>query len=95
MAKIKPPPTAYVPAPVIDPNQVFSLSQAAATLGLAKTSLPREIRARRLIAYRRCGRNYILGKDLLNWITSNPVRPHKLHQNRQPALETFEQGPIS
>jgi hypothetical protein len=57
--------------PVIDPYAVFTLGTLQATLGLRDGSLPREIRQKRLRARKRCGRYFILGSDVIQWLTSS------------------------
>jgi hypothetical protein len=63
------------PAPhVIDPNAVYTVPTAAAALGLARETLPREIRLGRLQARKRGGRHFILGQWLLDWVSTG--EPH-------------------
>jgi hypothetical protein len=63
------------PAPhIVEAAAVYSLAAAAKALGLRKNSLPREIRAGRLQVSRRCGRYFIVGKWLLEWLERGKVR---------------------
>ena len=55
-------------APVINPRAVYGLASAAAVLGLARGTLPREIRLGRLRVAKRAGKYFILGAWLLDWI---------------------------
>jgi hypothetical protein len=52
----------------IDPNAVYRPQQVIAALGLRGSSLRSEWRAGRLRVVRRCGKNYLLGRDLLAWL---------------------------
>jgi hypothetical protein len=52
----------------IDPRAVFTVAQAQTLLGLRQNSLPREIRAGRLRCAKRCGRHFILGAWLIEWL---------------------------
>jgi hypothetical protein len=62
-----PEPTA-APLCVLDPHAVYDLERATAALGLAETSLQREIRAGRLRACKRRGKYFLLGSQLLAWL---------------------------
>ena len=51
-----------MPSPhVIAPTAVYTVPEAAAALGLAKGTLPREVRLGRLRVSKRAGRYYVLG----------------------------------
>jgi hypothetical protein len=58
---------------VIHPNAVYTLLTARSALGLAKATLRREIRLRRLRVSKRAGRYYILGEWLLDWLRTGVV----------------------
>jgi hypothetical protein len=62
------------PALVIDPNTVYLPGQVQAALGLRKSSLRTEWRRGRLRVVRRCGRNFLLGKDVLAWLDAGELR---------------------
>jgi hypothetical protein len=53
---------------IIDPHAVYSLTGLQTALRLRKNSLPREIKGKRLVAHRRCGRWWLIGKDVLAWL---------------------------
>jgi hypothetical protein len=53
---------------VIEPNHWYLQEDVKQLLRLKATSLGREIRERRLWAVRRCGRCYILGQWILDWL---------------------------
>ncbi len=61
-------------APRIFANQVFSRQSAQETLGLPKSTLPREIRLGRLRVAKRAGRYFILGAWLLEWLRAGELR---------------------
>jgi hypothetical protein len=63
--------------PTIDPHMVFTVQTLMRTLGLKEGSIPREIRQGRLKAHRRCGRYFILGSDVITWLTSNQPTPQR------------------
>jgi hypothetical protein len=50
------------------PNGVYSITGITQLLRLRRHSLPREIRAKRLVAHKRCGRWWVLGKDVIAWL---------------------------
>jgi hypothetical protein len=76
---------------VLDPHAVYTIPSAAAALGLAKETLPREIRLGRLQARKRGGRYFILGQWLLDWLASG--EPHRNWQEgHAPAAVTNGQG---
>jgi hypothetical protein len=60
---------------VIVPTAVYDLVQARAALGLARGTLRREIRLRRLRVSARGGKRYILGSWLLQWLEAGEL-PH-------------------
>jgi hypothetical protein len=69
-------PAAEIPlpaVPVIRPTAVFGLKDAQDVLGLAKSSLPREIRLGRLRAAKRAGKYMILGEWILQWIKAGEL----------------------
>jgi hypothetical protein len=66
------------PPHVIHPTAVYSLPAAAAALGLARETLPREIRLGRLQARKRGGRYFVLGQWLLDWLAGG--EPHRSWQ---------------
>jgi hypothetical protein len=64
-------PTAPVlPILAIDPNGVYRASQIQAALSLGARALRREWRSGRLRIIRRCNRNFLLGRDILDWLAS-------------------------
>jgi hypothetical protein len=75
----KPPREEAAPAAavhVVHPRGVYWLDQARAALGLAKGTLSREIRLRRLRVGVRAGKKYVLGAWLLQWLRAGEVRGH-------------------
>jgi hypothetical protein len=68
-------------APTLDlrPDAVYLPSQVIAALGLRASSLRSEWRAGRLRVVRRCGKNYLLGKDLLAWLNGGEL-PSPAHR---------------
>jgi hypothetical protein len=61
------------PIHVVDPRAVYSRDQAREALGLRENSLGREIRAGRLRVAKRCGRYFILGSWILDWLEAGIV----------------------
>lgn len=57
----------------INPTAPYTLAAARRVLCLRATSLKREIRQHRLRVSKRCGRYYILGEWLLEWIRQGEV----------------------
>jgi hypothetical protein len=62
---------------IIEPNAVYTLGGAQEALGLAKGTLPREIRLGRLKAAKRAGKYMITGAWLLEWIEAGVVAPRR------------------
>lgn len=62
------PPLPILPALDLSPTAIYRPEQIRAALGLRASSLRTEWRRGRLRIVRRCGRNYIFGKDLLTWL---------------------------
>jgi hypothetical protein len=62
-----------LPALDIHPEAVYRPEQIRIALGLQASSLRSEWRAGRLRVVRRCGRNYILGSDLLSWLDAGEL----------------------
>lgn len=65
-------PEAILPALDVRRDGIYLPSQIIAALGLRASSLRTERRAGRLMIRRRCGRNFILGADLLAWLADAP-----------------------
>jgi hypothetical protein len=53
----------------INPTDIFSVTGLTQLLRLRRHSVPREIRAGRLRACRRCGRLWITGESVLQWLS--------------------------
>jgi hypothetical protein len=71
------PPATAAPPPgvhVIDPHGVYSADEFRRAFGLRASSLRREIRERRLRVAKRCGRYYLLGEWILEWLRDGEVR---------------------
>jgi hypothetical protein len=64
-----------LPPFVIDPHAVYRPEQVRQALGLRASSLRTEWRAGRLRFVRRCGKNFLLGKDVLAWLDGGPLKP--------------------
>lgn len=63
-----------LPTPhIIQPTAVYFVDDARTLLRLRASSLRREIRLGRLRVTKRCGRYYILGKWLIDWIESGEL----------------------
>jgi hypothetical protein len=59
---------------VIDPNAVYLPGEVIAALGLRSSSLRTEWRHGRLRVVRRCGRNFLLGRDVLAWLDGGELK---------------------
>jgi hypothetical protein len=59
---------------VIFPEGVYTPAIVTERLGLAKGTMPREIRLRRLRVSKRGGRYYLLGSWVLDWLRGGEVR---------------------
>jgi hypothetical protein len=73
--KAQPAASAAEPAPpsppppfVIELSAVYRPAAVIAALGLRASSLRSEWRAGRLRIVKRCGKNYLLGRDVLAWL---------------------------
>jgi hypothetical protein len=62
------------PALAIRPDDVFLPSQIQDALCLRASSLRSEWRSGRLRVVRRCGRNYLIGKDVLAWLDGGELK---------------------
>lgn len=62
-----------LPALDIRPDGVYLTAQIREALGLRSSSLRTEWRRGRLRIVRRCGKNYVLGKDVLAWLDGGEV----------------------
>jgi hypothetical protein len=65
--------TATLPALDIRPDGVYRPAQIQAALGLGGRALRAEWRAGRLRVVRRCNRNFLLGRDVLEWLDSGAL----------------------
>jgi hypothetical protein len=54
--------------PVVYENCVFTRESFLATFGLRQSSLRREVREGRLKVFRRCGRYYLTGAEVMRWL---------------------------
>ena len=73
------PPGTTLPALDIRPEGVYRPEQIRAAPGLRASSLRTEWRHGRLRIVRRCGRNYLLGRDVLAWLAAGEVPPPTRH----------------
>ena len=70
------------PLCTLSPTDVFDLASATAALGLDPSSLSREVRQGRLKVSKRCGRYFVTGKQLLDWLQAGErTAPQKPHAN--------------
>jgi hypothetical protein len=60
---------------VIHEHAVYSADSFRRAFGLRTSSLRRELREGRLKVYKRCGKYFILGEDILAWLRGGAVRP--------------------
>jgi hypothetical protein len=59
---------------VIEPHAVYTADAFRRAFGLRESSLRRELREGRLKVYKRCGKYFILGEDVLAWLRGGEVR---------------------
>jgi hypothetical protein len=57
----------------IHADAVYRAEAVRAALGLGASAIRREWRAGRLKIRRRCNRNYILGRDLIEWLEAGEL----------------------
>lgn len=71
--------TPILPALDLRPDGIYLPSQVIAALGLRGSSLRSEWRQGRLRIVRRCGKNYLLGRDILRWLDAGelPAPAHR------------------
>jgi hypothetical protein len=75
------PPVPIVPALLIELNAVYRSATIQAALGLGGSALRAEWRAGRLRVIRRCNRNFLLGRDILDWLDRGELlSPAKRHE---------------
>jgi hypothetical protein len=67
-------PSALPEVPVVHPTAVFSVDDFRRTFRLRESSLRREVRERRLRVSKRCGRYFILGTWILQWLESGELK---------------------
>jgi hypothetical protein len=53
---------------VVEPTAVYTAETFRRAFGLRASSLRREVREGRLKVYKRCGKYFILGEDVLAWL---------------------------
>ena len=61
--------------PVIDPHAVYFTDTFQRLFRLRKSTIRREWRSGRLRLAKRCGRYYVLGEWVLQWLREGEVRP--------------------
>jgi hypothetical protein len=62
---------------VIHPSGVYTVAFVRAALCLRASSLRTEWRAGRLRIVRRCGRNFLLGKDVIAWLDQGELKKRR------------------
>jgi hypothetical protein len=86
-------PAATTPPPhVIHRDAVYDLAQARHCLGLARTTLRREVRLGRLRFTVRGGKMFFLGAWLLEWLGPGRLRPRPTANGRAVALSANGTG---
>jgi hypothetical protein len=79
---------ALLAIPHIHPDMVFTRESFLRTFGLRQSSLRREVREGRLKVQKRCGKYFILGSEVLNWLRGGDYRSREqaadLHPRRRP-----------
>lgn len=81
------------PALDIKPNAVYLPSQIRTALHLRASSLRTEWRRGRLRIIRRCGRNYLLGRDVLEWLAGgelpSPAKRRSSSDSSLPGVDEY------
>lgn len=67
--------TATAPAPIVDPNAVYTAAQLRQLLGLKASSIRTAWRKQGLVVARRCGRIFVRGQWVLDWLEGGRVAP--------------------
>jgi hypothetical protein len=80
-AALEPAATPILPVLDIRPDAVYTPRQVIAALGLRASSLRTEWRAGRLRIVRRCGHNYLLGKDIIAWLDGGELRRQRANND--------------
>src|SRR5262245_10814092 len=62
---------------IIDSRAVFSVDEARQLLHLRKSSIRREVREGRLRISKRCGRYYLLGQWIWEWLERGELKSRK------------------
>jgi hypothetical protein len=71
---------------VIEPHAIYSIASLQVALGLAKTTVSREIRLGRLRVAKRAGKYFVVGSWILQWLRAGEVRRSQKHaEERTPA----------
>jgi hypothetical protein len=68
---------------VVDPRAVFDSTGFRRLFGLRTSSLRSEVRAGRLRVSKRCGKYYILGQWVIDWLTAGELRRRPAEQPQQ------------
>lgn len=76
-----PPALPIAPALDLRPDAIYLPRQVIAALGLRASSLRSEWRAGRLRIIRRCGKNYLLGRDILAWLDGGELSSPAARRN--------------
>jgi hypothetical protein len=67
------PPAPILPALDIHQDGIYRPVQIAAALGLGARALRGEWRAGRLRVIRRCNKNFLVGRDVLEWLSTGAL----------------------
>jgi hypothetical protein len=70
-----PAPAAVLPVLDVRPDGIYLPDQLRQALKLRASSIRREVREGRLRVAKRCGRYYVLGAWLLEWVAAGELRP--------------------
>jgi hypothetical protein len=62
---------------IVHRHAVYTANAFRRAFGLKESSLRREVREGRLKVYKRCGKYFILGEDVLAWLRGGEVRRTK------------------
>jgi hypothetical protein len=66
-------PPAPPPVRVVSPGAVYLAAEFRQLFGLKASSLRREVREGRLIVSKRCGKYFVVGSRILEWLAAGEV----------------------
>ena len=65
------------PVRVVDPNRVYTVEEFRDEFFLRESSVRREVREARLRVSKRCGRYFLLGRWIIEWLEGGIHQPNR------------------